>query len=140
LEIFITSESSEDVSKLIDELRDTSIESEINKKLSKINLNTDYEKWGLIYYCVAPKFADFFRETQVARKKPKSIEHRIQIDYETFHKSNSKERFLLLINAIKKSIDWMGGVKFKVSSGDQEILRQVIDDISSELIPSYLPR
>jgi hypothetical protein len=125
--LFITSESSEDVSIDIG-IRDKEIENFINKRLEDANLSTDFHRWTFIYYCVSPEFSDFFQETLIARRNPKTIEHRLGINYESFKKSSNFNKLQMIFDAIERSVSLMKRGDFKVDDLDRDTLLKIISD------------
>jgi len=86
------------------------IESELNKALKDKNYGSAIENIGIIPVIITQELlnAGFFKERRLFKRKEKSADYRLRINYEKFMSGNDVTRRLLIIKNIIVSIRDLG--------------------------------
>ena len=133
MKFWSTSETTEDVVAALSQL-ERKIEAETNKALENFPSDDDkYPKWAVIFVCVSDEFLDFFSETLVSRKKPPAIEHRLQIKHADFLQASNTERLTLMMDVLRRSVNYMGEKKFNIDESRRIELTNLLNTVENKI-------
>jgi len=106
------------------------VEETVNDKIRSVKLSAPINQWAFIAIIRErddPNYDEIFKR----HRKDQSLEFRLKIDHKSFKERTSKERELMIVEALRRSVEHMA--KLSVSNEDRVILQGVLDDVESEL-------
>ena len=130
-----TLETDEQVGDELNEVR-KSIESKVNEEIDKIKLNNkEFQdwKWAFIGICINPLLGLDFKEIVRRDNKRKVLEFRLHIDHKAFVDSTTSERYVLFLDALRRSVNHEKMDKWGFLDSDKDKLLEMLNSIESNL-------
>ena len=90
------------------------------------------KEWSFIPIIMSDKFIAGFPEFVKLRRKDKSLDCRVHIEYERFKSAHEQEQVMMALDAMERSIKMMG--KQKITENDQVILKDILSTVRKKLL------
>lgn len=135
MKFWSTLETDEQVGDELNEIRKI-VESAINEVMNKIELtNKDFQdwKWAFIGICINPTLGLEFEEIVRRDNRRKVLEFRLHIDHKAFVHSTTSERYVLFLDALRRSVNHEKMNKWGFLDEDKDKLLKMLDSIESTL-------
>lgn len=101
------------------------VQSKVNERLQRITLNTNVDQWAFIGIILPDDHPDY-QEVKKFDKRHRTIEFRLKIDHAQFLSGSHAERIVLIIQALRRSVDLMNALG--VDSDDIDKLKTILMD------------
>lgn len=101
------------------------VQSKVNERLQRIRLNTNLDQWAFIGI-IRPDDHPDYQEVKKFDKRHRTIEFRLKIDHAQFLSGSHAERIVLIIQALRRSVDLMNALG--VDSDDIDKLKSILMD------------
>lgn len=101
------------------------VQSKVNERLQRITLNTNLDQWAFIGI-IRPDDHPDYQEVKKFDKRHRTIEFRLKIDHAQFLSGSHAERVVLIIQALRRSVDLMNALG--VDSDDIDKLKSILMD------------
>lgn len=119
----MSSEAEGVASELLTAVRNA-IEAVLNRVLSPIEFNDDFEEWACIPVIMSGTFLPYYPEVVKRSSKRKVLEFRLHIAFDEFIATDEPGRIAMLFDSLERSIDLMP--KLKVSLQSQQKFRDAL--------------
>ena len=100
--------------------------------LSEVELESGLKEWSFIPIIMSDKFIAGFPEFVKLRRKDKSLDCRVHIEYERFKSAHEQEQVMMALDAMERSIKMMD--RQKITENDQVTLKDILSTVRKKLL------